>query len=81
MTDGYLYSDQIAFFMNRPDEEKSNKTLQSYAFAWCFYNAVDELYEEDDSCDLIWDPELEEAYFIFDNDGPVADLLRERQLL
>lgn len=81
MTDGYLYADQIAFFMNRPDDEKTNKSLQNYAFAWCFYNTVDEVYEDDDTCDLIWDPELEEAYFIFDNNGLAANLLRERKLL
>jgi hypothetical protein len=81
MDDGYVYSDQFAFFLNRPEEEKSEDALKSYAFAWCFYNAVDEVYQEDDTCELVWDPELEEAYFVFDNNGLAADTLRERNLL
>lgn len=57
------------------------QALEDFTLRWSLYNAIDEKCAEDDTCDLVWDPDSQEAYFVFDDEGIVADHLKELNLL
>ena len=80
-TELYVYTEQLAFFSAFDEDEKTTDGLMNFTLRWGIYNVIDENCDKDPSCKLIWDDESEEAYFTFDEDGPVAQRLNELNLL
>lgn len=79
--DLYVYADQLNFFSKYPEEDKTNENLKDFTLRWMIYNAIDDKCDDDPTCNLIWDHETDEAYFVFDQNGKVAFHLRELELL
>ena len=78
----FVYADQLSFFSNFSNEEREqDDAMKNFTLRWSVYNAIDSKYEEDPTCDLIWDEDTEEAYFIFDDQGIVGQHLKELNLL
>ena len=78
----FVYADQLSFFSNFSAEEREmDDAMQDFTLKWSLYNAVDAKYLEDETCELVWDDDVGQAYFIFDDQGLVADHLRELKLL
>ena len=75
----YIYADQLRFFLNRPTDDKTKATLNSYVQMWSMYNAINDLYEQDNSvATLRWDDESGEALFTFPKEGVVMDTLKDK---
>jgi len=75
----YIYDDQLRFFLNRPTEEKTKAALNTYVQMWTMYNAINDLYTEDNSvATLRWDDESGEALFTFPKEGVVMDALKNK---
>ena len=75
----YIYDDQLRFFLNRPTDDKTKATLNSYVQMWSMYNAINDLYEQDNSvATLRWDDESGEALFTFPKGGVVMDTLKAK---
>jgi len=77
----FIYDDQLSFFLNRPDHEKTKTNFESHINKWMLYNAIDEVCDEDPTCNLVWDNDSECAFFNFDKHGGVANRLRELGIL
>jgi len=77
----FIYDDQLSFFLNRPDHEKTKTNFESHINKWMLYNAIDEVCDEDSTCNLVWDSDSSCAFFNFDKHGGVANRLRELGIL
>ena len=74
-----IYDDQLRFFLNRDTDDKTKASLNSYVQMWSMYNAINDLYEQDNSvATLRWDDESGEALFTFPKEGVVMDTLKSK---
>jgi hypothetical protein len=75
----YIYDDQLRFFLNRPTDDKTKASLNNYVQMWSMYNAINDLYEQDNTvATLRWDDESGEALFTFPKEGIVIDTLKDK---
>ena len=75
----YIYDDQLRFFLNRDTDDKTKASLNNYVQMWSMYNAINDLYEEDNTvATLRWDDESGEALFTFPKEGVVMDTLKNK---
>lgn len=79
--DLYIYDDQLTFFLNRPDNQKTKNNFEAHIERWMLYNAIDEVCDQDPTCHLVWDSDTDCAFFNFDKHGGVADRLKELGIL
>ena len=75
----YIYDDQLRFFLNRDTDDKTKASLNNYVQMWSMYNAINDLYEQDNTvATLRWDDESGEALFTFPKEGVVMDTLKDK---
>ena len=75
----YIYDDQLRFFLNRDTDDKTKASLNNYVQMWSMYNAINDLYEQDNTvATLRWDHESGEALFTFPKEGVVMDTLKDK---
>ena len=75
----YIYDDQLRFFLNRDTDDKTKASLNNYVQMWSMYNAINDLYEQDNTvATLRWDHESGEALFTFPKEGVVMDTLKNK---
>ena len=75
----YIYADQLKFFLNRSSEEKTKKDLEYFVEIWAMYNAINDLWEKNDSvAELRWDHEEGIAVFVFPKIGEVMTELSKK---
>ena len=75
----YIYDDQLRFFLNRDTDDKTKASLNNYVQMWSMYNAINDLYEQDNTvATLRWDHESGEALFTFPKEGIVMDTLKDK---
>ena len=75
----YIYDDQLRFFLNRDTDDKTKASLNNYVQMWSMYNAINDLYEQDNTvATLRWDHESGEALFTFPKEGVVMDTLKSK---
>ena len=75
----YIYADQLKFFLNRFNEEKTKEDLNYYVEIWAMYNAIDEVWQKDPSvAELHWDHDEGVALFVFPKQGKVMSHLMKK---
>lgn len=75
----YIYADQLKFFLNRSQEEKTKEDLEYFVEIWAMYNAIDEVWGSDnDLAELRWDHEEGVAVFVFPKIGEVMTELSKK---
>jgi|TARA_R110000751_G_scaffold224124_2_gene326257 hypothetical protein len=75
----YIYADQLKFFLNRSSEEKTKQDLEYFVEIWAMYNAINDLWEKNDSvAELRWDHEEGIAVFVFPKIGEVMTELSKK---
>ena len=75
----YIYADQLKFFLNRSQQEKTKDDLNYFVEIWAMYNAINDLWEKNDSvAELRWDHEEGIAVFVFPKIGEVMTELSKK---